>query len=125
MKELPSFDEMVKMAEEAPEALEQLRNEMCQSVIDSAPPDSQRKLRGLQFKIDMERRRAKTPMASCIRLSQMMHESFSELRDALNDMQGTPAQTLRNLAKDASIGSTTEVSTDSSSAAEIIDFPAN
>ncbi|MCK7583290.1 MAG: DUF3135 domain-containing protein [Chromatiales bacterium] len=30
-----------------------------------SPPD-QRRLRGLQFRIDMERRRARTPMAACL-----------------------------------------------------------
>ncbi|MEJ2681106.1 MAG: DUF3135 domain-containing protein [Gammaproteobacteria bacterium] len=122
MKELPSFEEMVRIAEEQPEALEQLRNDMCQAVIESAPLESQRKLRGLQFKIDMERRRAKTPMASCIRLSQMMHESFAELREALNDMQNTPAKTLRNLVKDPAL-SKAEIEAESDAAADVIKFP--
>lgn len=123
MKELPSFEDMVKMAQDDPEALEALRQEMCEAVIESVPEDSQRKLRGLQFKIDMERRRAKTPMASCIRISQMMHESFGELRDALNDMQGTPTQTLRSLVKDPLL--TSEQPSEKENAAEVIDFPVN
>lgn len=45
----------------------------------------QRKLRGLQFHIDMEIRRSKTPMAACIKISEMMHGSLSKLRSALND----------------------------------------
>lgn len=121
MKELPSFEDMVKMAQNDPDALESLRQEMCEAVIQSAPETSQRKLRGLQFKIDMERRRAKTPMASCIRLSQMMHESFAQLREALNDMQGAPTKTLRSLVKDPLLAS--EQASNNESAAEVIEFP--
>jgi len=124
MKELPSFEDMVKMAQENPEALEALRYELCEDVIQSAPETSQRKLRGLQFKIDMERRRAKTPMASCIRLSQMMHESFANLREALNDMQGAPTNTLRSLVKDPLLTSSAHTQ-ETENAAKVIDFPAN
>jgi predicted chitinase len=125
MKELPSFEDMVKMAQENPDALENLRQEMCEEVIQSAPETSQRKLRGLQFKIDMERRRAKTPMASCIRLSQMMHESFADLREALNDMQGTPTKTLRTLVRDPVLASEKAAHDANANAADVIDFPAN
>src|SRR5690606_39594129 len=46
------------------------------------------KLRGLQFRVDMERRRAKSPMAACIAISAMMHDSFDQLRQALNEAAG-------------------------------------
>ena len=131
-KSLPEFDEMVRMAQEDPEALEQLRQEMCEDVITSAPQEYQRKLRGLQFKIDMERRRAKTPMASCIRLSQMMHESFSQLREALNHMQGNSTESLRKMVEDPNLQeaqasiktSTNERKNISALDADIIEFPA-
>ena len=66
---LPSFDELKKLAEENPEELENLRKEMVQKTIDSAPEWQQRRLRGLQFQIDMEREKAKKPVNACIKIS--------------------------------------------------------
>lgn len=84
MKKLPEFDELVKMSKEE---LEILREEYIEEIINSASSEDQkRKLRGLQFKIDMERRKAKNPMAACVKISQMMHESFVELRNKLKEL---------------------------------------
>ncbi|AZZ93452.1 DUF3135 domain-containing protein [Hahella sp. KA22] len=83
--ELPHFDELLEMAKQRPEALEALREEMVEYIITSARTDCQRKLRGLQFKVDMTRARAKTPLAACIKISQLMHESLAELRYCLNE----------------------------------------
>jgi len=86
--ELPEFDTLKEMAENNPEQLEQLRIELCDRLIQEAPEKYRRKLRGLQFRIDMERRRAKNPMAACIAISGMMHDSFDRLRQSLNDVAG-------------------------------------
>lgn len=86
--ELPDFDKLKEMAENNPEQLEKLRVEMCDRLIQEAPEKYRRKLRGLQFRIDMERRKAKSPMAACIAISGMMHDSFDQLRQALNDATG-------------------------------------
>lgn len=83
--ELPAFDDLVTLAQDDPAALEDLRMQLVNAVIDSAPPHLQPRLRGLQFRIDMERRRAKTPMAACIKISAMMHDTFERLRLALLD----------------------------------------
>ena len=80
---LPSFDTLLALAGDDPQQLEVLRQQLINELISSAPASYQRRLQGLQFTVDMERRKAKTPMAACIRLSQMMHESFHELRQAL------------------------------------------
>lgn len=81
--ELPAFDDLVTLAQDDPKALEDLRMRLVNAVIASAPPHLQSRLRGLQFRIDMERRRAKTPMAACLKISAMMHETFERLRLAL------------------------------------------
>ncbi len=86
--ELPSFDVLKEMAQKDPEALERLRVQLCDQLIQDAPPAYRRKLRGLQFRVDMERRRAKSPMAACIAISGMMHDTFDKLRQALNDAAG-------------------------------------
>lgn len=90
--ELPDFDQLKEMAEHDPEQLEALRVQLCEQVIQGAPEKYRRKLRGLQFRLDMERRRAKSPMAACIAISGMMHDSFDRLRMALNEATGLSAQ---------------------------------
>jgi len=82
--ELPNFDVLKKMAESDPEGLEQLRQQYVNEIIDTAPEKARRKLRGLQFQIDAQRQIHTTPLAACIKISQMMYESFSELRFMLN-----------------------------------------
>lgn len=82
---MPDFDTLVKIAKHDPDQLETLRHRLAASTISSAPKSLQQRLRGLQFQIDSTRHTSKTPLASCIRISAMMHESFSELRTALNN----------------------------------------
>ncbi|MDY6828951.1 MAG: DUF3135 domain-containing protein [Pseudomonadota bacterium] len=81
---LPAFDELKRLAEQDPQALEALRTRLVEEVIENADPESQPRLRGLQFQVDMERRRAKTPMASCIKVSELMQASLLRLQAALN-----------------------------------------
>jgi hypothetical protein len=85
---LPEFDELAEMARQDPEGLETLRQRLCNELIEQAPPHVQRRLRGLQFQIDAQRRLAKTPLQACMRISDMMHESFAELRAALHLLTG-------------------------------------
>ncbi|MBL4794320.1 MAG: DUF3135 domain-containing protein [Pseudomonadales bacterium] len=120
MTTLPEFDELVRLAKTDPEALESLRADMCEKLILEAPADIRRRLRGLQFKIDMERERTKTPMAACIKISEMMHDSFGRLRDALNEAQGAQAGTLTDVSKD--INRQAEAAPEPR-AADIIQFP--
>lgn len=80
---LPRFDELMRLASQEPEKLEDLRKAWVNSVITNAPENFQRRLRGLQFQIDMERERASNPISSCIRISQMMHEGLANLREVL------------------------------------------
>ena len=87
-QELPDFDTLKAMAEQNPQALEDLRQQFVNDLIANAPPAVQRRLRGLQFQIDAQRRIHKNPLAACIKLSEMMYESFSELRYVLNDVTG-------------------------------------
>ena len=100
MPALPEFDELLRLAEKNPERLEALRAEMCEQLILDAPAEYRRRLRGLQFQIDMERQKASTPMAACIKISEMMHDSFGRLRDALNEAQGIQAGALSSVSDD-------------------------
>lgn len=84
MNKWPSFDQLIKMAETHPEALEQFRQREVEALIDSAPDDIQRRLRGLQFQIDCQRRIHPTPIGACVAISRMMHESVARLHQVLN-----------------------------------------
>lgn len=80
---LPSFDEMRLMALEQPQALENLRMLLIAELIQNAPASRRRRLEGLVFVIEAERRKARNPMQACIRLSQMMFDSLVELNATL------------------------------------------
>jgi len=89
MSDFPTFDELVKLAKENPDQLEAYRQEQIENLINEAPASSQRRLRGLQFQIDAQRKiHQDSPMGSCMSISKMMHESFTELRSWLNQATG-------------------------------------
>lgn len=77
---LPAFEVLVDMARNDPEGLETLRRSLTNAVIATASSeDSRRRLAGLQFRVDLERRRAATPLAATIRISEMMCRSLADL----------------------------------------------
>ena len=87
MSNLPHFDELLKLAQENPEALEKLRQEQVEQLINNAPIENQQRLRGLQFQIDAQRSIHKgSAIGSCVKISKMMHQSFGELRGWLNQL---------------------------------------
>ena len=77
---LPGFEVLVDMARNDPEGLETLRRSLTNAVIAAASSETaRRRLEGLQFQVDVERRRAATPLAATIRISEMMCRSLAEL----------------------------------------------
>lgn len=115
MSDFPDFDTLLKLAKEQPEELERFRQEQVELIINQAPDDCQRRLRGLQFQIDAQRQlHNDSPMGACVKISQMMHESFSELRGWLNNITGSN-DPLRN-EMDA-------IQNDNKTAAKVLSFP--
>lgn len=84
------FDEWAMLARTAPDEFEQRRHDLIESIILSS--GHVRRLRGLQWRIDLERKRAGTPLQTCVRLSTMMWDSFMELNDALNTIMGNDCE---------------------------------
>jgi hypothetical protein len=81
MPRLPAFDVLVDMARNDPQGLETLRRSLTDAVITAASNEAtRRRLQGLQFLVDVERRKATTPLAATIRISEMMCRSLAELR---------------------------------------------
>jgi hypothetical protein len=81
---LPAFEVLVDMARNDPEGLETLRRSLTNAVIAGASSDTtKRRLEGLQFRVDLERRRAGTPLAAAIRISEMMCRSLASLHASM------------------------------------------
>lgn len=116
MSDFPTFDQLLKLANENPQELERFRQQQVEELINSAPAESQRRLRGLQFQIDAQRQLHEgSPMGSCMKISQMMHESFAELRGWLNQITNSN-DPLRNEIDDYQSTEKT--------AAKVLPFPA-
>ena len=91
-----AFEDWRHLHETDPDAFELRRKEALESVIQSAPPDMQARLRGLQFRVDMERARAGSDLAACLKAQSMMWDSLTRLRDALSE--------LSSIQKDGTLG---------------------
>ncbi len=66
------FDQWCELAKSDPEQFEAKRREVIDEFISSASPSMEKRLRQLQWRIDMERKRCKNPMMSCMKLFDMM-----------------------------------------------------
>ncbi|MFZ1548844.1 MAG: DUF3135 domain-containing protein [Candidatus Nitrotoga sp.] len=84
------FDGWAMLARTAPDDFEQRRRDVVESQISSS--DNVRRLRGLQWRIDVERERARTPLKSCLRLSTMMWDAFMDLNNVLKTIAGSDCE---------------------------------
>jgi hypothetical protein len=87
-------EELIALAQNDPGELENLRLKLIEEVIGAAPEAQRARLRGLQFRIDMERQRASNALGACIKLNTMMWDSFVALRESvaqLTEPDGAPA----------------------------------
>lgn len=80
----PTFDELLALADNAPDKLEELRRREITKIIDAAPESLRKRLQGLQFQINCQIELHPTPLGACMAISKMMHDSLSKLNDALN-----------------------------------------
>lgn len=89
------FDEWSRLAKNDPCAFEARRVALIEEFLRRFPQPGQRRLRGLQFRIDMARRRARTPMGACLKISSMMWDSLvgrHGLKTALDSLLDSPKQ---------------------------------
>jgi hypothetical protein len=93
-------DEWQRLAREDPAEFERRRQATVEALITHAPPEHRKRLRALQSRIDLERRRAKTPLGAAVRLNSMMWERFGQLRGALQALaEGEPVPERENTAQ--------------------------
>lgn len=81
------FDAWKALAAHDPEAFERQRREVLDQAIAAAPERLQKRLTGLQWRIDTERRLARNPLSSCIGIyEKMWSQVYDEggLLDQLN-----------------------------------------
>ncbi|SEQ22141.1 Protein of unknown function [Amphritea atlantica] len=78
------FDHLSELAQIKPQVLERYLRWQINKLISRAKPEERVRLRQLQFRIDAIRYRSKTPLAACIKISQMMHDELWRLRQTLN-----------------------------------------
>lgn len=72
-----NFEQWRALASQDPEGFEARRLELIEAVIGTASQRCQRRLRGLQWRIDLLRARSANPLAACVSLSNMMWDSFA------------------------------------------------
>lgn len=83
--DLPAVDDLIDLAKNQPEELEALRAKLFHELVDNAKTESRkRRLHGTQFVIDMHKRKAKTPLAACLKISELMWDRTLELNDQLD-----------------------------------------
>ena len=71
------FDKAVALARQDPEAYEQYRLDAIEAMITRSSRENQPHLRRLQWRIDQERKRATNPTAACVKIYQMMWDTFA------------------------------------------------
>lgn len=85
--DLPDFDFLLDLAKNHPEELDALHRRCNRQFIDAAPDHMKRRLYGLLFQIDMEKRRSKNSTQCCINLSKLMMNSFVDLQTAITNLK--------------------------------------
>lgn len=86
------FSEWAELAENDAEAFESERQAAIEAYIQSVPEAQRERLVRLQWRIDQERRLARTPMAACLKLSRMMWSRVlgpGGLREQFDELSGT------------------------------------
>jgi hypothetical protein len=83
------FNEWSELARNDPQAFEARYRALIEDTISRAPVEVQPRLRCLQWRVDMERRKHKSPLGACLSIYRMMWDSvYGErgLLDALNSL---------------------------------------
>jgi len=79
------FEYWAELASNDPEKFEQLRQITISAIIDKATSHRQKRLRGLQWRIDQIREQHKeSATAACMAISELMWETFEHLAELLH-----------------------------------------
>ena len=93
------FDEWAKLAKDDPDAFEEKRKKMIQEVINNVSPEIRKRVQGLQWQIDQVRSSSPNPMASCLKISQMMWDRVLDEGGLLDHMDQLNQPDINKLQK--------------------------
>lgn len=116
----PNFEELLTLAKDNPALFEAKRREYIEFFFTKVPTEKQRRLRGLQWQIDQARNLARTPMASCINIMNMMWDSLNRLNNEHQRLVKLTTADLDTAQKSAAYAT---ITSDLPSKGEIIPFP--
>jgi len=101
MQQLPDsafdFEEWALLARTDPDAFEARREAEIARLIDRAGLETQARLRGLQWQIDLQRSRAKSPLSACVQIFNQMWDSVYGDRGLLEALRGIDGEPLPDL----------------------------
>lgn len=81
--DMPTFDELMELAQRDPDGFERLRAELIDDCIRCSSKALQHRLRGRQFVIEARRQVAGSPMKALLDIQGMMHDSVLGLQQVL------------------------------------------
>lgn len=84
------YEKWALLARENPTKFEKIRQREIERMILASPSSIQKRLRGLQWRIDMERRKCPNALSACLRLYTMMWDAVTEdngFVNALNSLK--------------------------------------
>ncbi len=81
--EMPSVDELIKMAKEAPEQLDKLQTRLSEDLVNKADPRYKARIEALHHRIQLERAQSTNAVDAMLSLTDMMQEKFWHLDKAL------------------------------------------
>ncbi len=81
--DLPSFDELMKLASENPEQFNTLKKELCRQLIDTSSEEMKPRLEAQQTHIDRVLSKAKNPIHANVLLRQELHRQIVKFSHAL------------------------------------------
>lgn len=82
--ELPSFDELVELAENNPDAFDEFKQDICEQVITFASVEMQPRLRAQQSHIDRVIKHCKNPYQTNVVLAQELSTQVGKFKDILD-----------------------------------------
>jgi len=88
------FDQWSNIARKDPEKFEAMRSALLEQMLEQSPVAIKRRMQGLQWRIDQVRNQSATPMAACLRISNMMWNSLLGEQGLLTALE-TPDKILK------------------------------
>ncbi len=99
VRDVNDFEYWKNLAKADPSAFEEARKQVIEEFLASVPVECRDRMVRLQWRVDMERQRARNPMDAAIRIYDMMWESVGKSVDALEALSEMLPGALPNKAK--------------------------